>query len=465
MAINSLTRRAFVKSLGAFGMAMPFAQMLHASVAEGAAAFPLRLVLICSPHGSTPDYWNPKAGETDFDISFANAALAPLAPYRSKLFIPVGVDMASVYESSANPGYYGEHAGHQGGPCSLFTGTAPVTKSGDLWPTGPSIDQFLAATYGAGTKFPSLQLGVGAQAGYSSFDSFFFGAGGARLPSIDSPLEVYNKVFKNLMVPGGPPTQQADAKKRLVLDTVKADIGRLSKRLVGPEKQKLEAHLTAIDTIEKRISATVTVACQKPAAPAAVSAATLSQYPTISTLQMDLISQIIACDLSRFISLQYEWGGAALGMPWIGLNLNTHDDLAHLVNDPGATGATARLNLAKTNAWYASQLAYLMGRLEAIPEGNGTALDNTIILWGNELGNPASHDNIDQPFVIAGGCGGKFRTGRCVKFSQGEEQLASQYSKLTPHNGILVAICQAFGMQVNAFGHPGLQGALPGLLA
>lgn len=461
MAMTSLTRRALMKSLGTFGMAMPFAHILKASVAEAADTPPLRLILISSPHGATPDLWDPQGGETDFNITYPNATLAPLEPWRSKLFIPLGLDLPVCY---LGDGPFAAHAGHQGGPAALFTGTIPTTKSSEQWPSGPSIDEALAPQYGVGTRFPTLHLGVTAAAGYSAFDSFFFGAGGSRLPGMDNPKDVYDKVFKNLMV-GGSTTGQADANKRLVLGTLKSDLNRLSSRLVGPEKRKLDAHLTAIDTIEKGLMATFSVGCVKPAAPVISNPTAVAQVPAVAKLQMDLTAEILACDLSRFVSIQFMSAGSAAPMPWVGLNMNTHDDLAHRVNDGGAAGTQARVNLAKSNNWFASQIAYLMGKLDAIHEGAGTVLDNTIIMWANELGNPATHANIDQPFLIAGGCGGKFRMGRCLRFAQGQRQVAGDVSKMTPHNGLLVGIARAFGSTVNSFGAPVYTGVLPGLMA
>ncbi len=461
MALYSLTRRSLMKSLGSFGLAMPFAGMLKASVAEAADTPPLRLILVCSPHGAMPDLWNPKGGETDFDISYANSTLAPLAPWRSKLFIPVGVDMPVCY---LGDGPFAGHAGHQGGPVALFTGTVPTTRAGEQWSTGPSLDEVLATQYGSGTRFPSLHLGVNAQAGYSAYDSFFFGTGGSRLPGMDNPADVFNKVFKNLII-GGPTTGQGDTNKRLVLETIRADVNRLRGRLAGPERQKLDAHLAAIETIEKGLTATLATTCVKPAAPASVSPAALAQFEKISSLQVDLTAQILACDLSRFVSLQFLSAGNANPMPWAGLNMNTHDDMAHRVNDAGASGTQARINLAKSNNWFAAQLASLMTKLDAIKEGTGTVLDNTIILWGNELGNPAAHANIDHPFLIAGGCGGKFRMGRCLRFAEGQRQVPGDISKMTPHNGILVGIARAFGMNVDTFGAKEYSGVLPGLMA
>src|SRR3954469_11395544 len=160
MAMNYSTRRAFMRAMGSLGVYLPFFLLLESSVAEAQAAPPLRLLLFFSPHGGTPDYWNPQGGETDFNITYPNAALSPLEKFRSKIFIPLGVDMRVLYEKGAD-------TGHTCGPCSLFTGTMAAKKDSDVYPTGPSIDQALAQAYGNTTKFRSLELGVFAQAGYS----------------------------------------------------------------------------------------------------------------------------------------------------------------------------------------------------------------------------------------------------------------------------------------------------------
>jgi hypothetical protein len=459
MAMNYLTRRKFLTALGAAGAAMPFAKMLESSVAEAQTAAPLRLILMVSPHGTIPELWTPKGGETDFDISYANAILAPLEKYRSQLFIPTGVDMRVLYEKGAD-------TGHQAGPCSLFTGTAAVQKGGDLFPVGPSIDQALAAQFGGVTKFRSVQLGVMAQAGQSSFDSFIFGDGGSRLPSIDDPAKVYTRLFADLMASGSTGADaaaQAVAKKQSVIDYVKGDIGRMSAKLSGPEKAKLDAHLSALRDIESRIGLSAPTGCAKPAQPTKAGS-TPDQMPNIGKAQIDLIAQAVACDLSRFFSLQWLYAGNPTEMPWLGLNMNLHDDVAHRISE----GQDVRLQLALINNWYASQIAYLMDKLAAIPEGDGTALDNTIIVWGNELGNPEAHDNMDQPFLIAGGAGGKFNMGRCVK-NKVQDSIdvvtPSKFKTMTPHNAILTSIAQAFGSQDNFFNDADYTGGLPGLLA
>ena len=238
------------------------------------------------------------------------------------------------------------------------------------------------------------------------------------MPGIDDPTKVYDRVFADLvptmgMTMGTDAATRKKAQKQAVLDALKNDIARISARLAGTEKQKLDAHLEAIKDIERRLGLGVPLGCEKPMGPEKLNPLDSLQVPAIGQLQMDLLAQAFACDLTRFATLQWMAAGKATAMPWAGLDLNLHDDVAHRVGDTDE----ARQQLATCNRWYAEQLAYLMTRLDAIKEGNGTVLDHTIILWGNELGNPAAHNNMDQPFVLAGGAGGKFRMGRTVKYS------------------------------------------------
>jgi hypothetical protein len=144
-------------------------------------------------------------------------------------------------------------------------------------------------------------------------------------------------------------------------------------------------------------------------------------------------------------------------MPWIGLgDLKMHDDVAHgyRPDDP----ASIR-NLSKLQRWYGSQVAYLIEGLKAIPEGGGTAYDNTIILWANELGDPARHMNNNVPFVVAGG-GGTHKKGRFLQLGYASEYRDPQNA----HNGLLASVANQFGMDMPGFGDPRFPGELSGFL-
>src|SRR6185295_10348854 len=108
----------------------------------------------------------------------------------------------------------------------------------------------------------------------------------------------------------------------------------------------------------------------------------------------DFIAQAFACDLTRFATLQLNFAGSFQPMPYAGANLdkNCHDYVAHLY-DQNKPGSDANKELAQIQRYYAQKVAYVLDALDSIKEGDGTVLDHTIILWGNEMGDPALHGN------------------------------------------------------------------------
>src|SRR5262249_32951975 len=158
--------------------------------------------------------------------------------------------------------------------------------------------------------------------------------------------------------------------------------------------------------IKNRVSGTTTapplLTCAKPA----------TKYPetldlmTTTQTVLDFTAQVMACGLTRVATI--DLNPTRGKMPWLWTDLDPHDDIAHGFRpDDPATGQ----KLSKLQNWYATQVSYFIDLLKAIPEGNGTAYDNTIILWRNELGDPARHMNNNLPFVLAGG-GGTYPKGR-----------------------------------------------------
>jgi hypothetical protein len=127
--------------------------------------------------------------------------------------------------------------------------------------------------------------------------------------------------------------------------------------------------------------------------------------------------------------------------PWIGIN-EEHHELSHSGDDDTANND----KLVKINSWHAEQVAYVLDKLAAVPEANGgSMLDNTVLLWGNELGAGNTHTYKDIPWLLAGGAGGYFKMGRYLNL------------KDTPHNNLLVSICNAMGLSdVKTFGIPGV---------
>jgi hypothetical protein len=177
-----------------------------------------------------------------------------------------------------------------------------------------------------------------------------------------------------------------------------------------------------------------------------------ANMPAIGKLQMDLAAAALACDLTRVLSLQWTYAESNQSFPHLGFT-----DFHHVMSHAGDSDAAAQEKLTKINVWYAEQFAYLLGKLASYPEEGGTLLDNTAVLWCNEVGKGNNHAHRDLPFLLAGSCGGYFRTGRFVDYMAGG---AAGH----PHNNLLVSLAQAMGLPDTTFGDPAYStGPLPGL--
>jgi hypothetical protein len=485
--LRQLSRRNLLKLLGGSAAALPLANLLGTSDAHAqTTAPPLRFVAIFTPHGCLPEFWNPQstgATDADFTLDFPNSMLLPLQPHRSKLLVVDGLDYRVLYEHGLT--------GHEGAPVTFLTGSKVNTASGDDLPESASLDQVLGNTIGGGTKFRSLQLNAWEQfGGQHVYNSISFTANGSRVPFERDPAAVYQRLFGNAPPPAADPAE-ADrliARRKSLLGFLTKDATRLRDRLAGEERQKLEAHLEALADIERRIGSLSTSPNPAPTPVPSTEACSagvvppqyglgelgnLARLPELTKLHMDMITRAFACDFTRVATITI----SAPSMPWVTaadgskITEDVHNDLAHrldVTTEPLRT--QIRTKMVAAQRWYAEQVAYLMTQLASVQEGSGTALDNTIILWGNELGDASGHMNVRVPTVLAGGAGGRFRMGRFIHARPaGSNPLSGWAGPGSPlpgavaHNKLLVSIAQAFGVNVNTFGHPDYTGPLAGL--
>jgi hypothetical protein len=180
-----------------------------------------------------------------------------------------------------------------------------------------------------------------------------------------------------------------------------------------------------------------------------IDAAANDSFPHVGQMQMDLLVMALACDLTRVASLQWSRAASQVRFSWLDITA-AHHDLSHR----GDSDTAAIDMLTRINRWYAEQLAYLIGRMKQIPEGDGTLFDNTLILWCNELAKGNTHSRVDAPYVLAGRAGGSLATGRYLRFD-GD----------VPHNNLLLSLVHAMGQDDGSFGKPEwCTGPLTGLL-
>ncbi len=450
--MKTIARRQFLATLGALGLTLPMAQVLREQEAS-AAEPPLRLFIIQTPQGTVHPSWTPRSG---FDIAYPGSILAPLAPYKDKMIVIDGLDCKVVYEHGLPVG------GHECGMVTCLTGSRVRGTNGGL-PDSESVDQAIARHIGNGTKIRSVEiLGWKQFSGTSAVNHIAFSQGGARIPMERDPLALYQRLFGDMA--SGASDQEiarALARKRSLIDFLKGDVSRLERRLVGPERAKLSAHLAALRDIEARLGAVIS--CTKPAAPNVPSSLDdIELSEQLVKLHLDIMVQAFACDLTRVATMVVNLPS----MPWLdGIGYaDIHNDFAHNVDG----SEPARQAMVKVHTWYAQLVARFVGQLAAVKEGSGTLLDRTVVVWMNELGT-GSHSLMRVPVVMIGNAGGKLATGRYIATRDPNadpllgREVGGPLPLSYPHNHFLASLCRLFGLPVDGFGDPAYKGSIAGL--
>lgn len=434
---RAFSRRAFLGGTGCAAALLPFVPMLDSEA--GTATFPKRLILLFSANGTIHENWVPQGGESDFTLS---TILAPLEPHRDQLVVLDGLEVIR----------QGLGDGHQMGMGSLWTGSQLLPGDfggGDGGSAGyaghASVDQTVANAVGTETPYKSLEFGV-QTGGANVWTRMSYADANQPLAPEDNPQAMFDRVFADLNVdPAG--IERLKAERRSVIDLVKSDLESLQSRYGGSDRIKVEAHLDAIRAVETRNEAAVPV-CDEPDLDLSLDPFANDNFPTVVQRQIDLMVMALACDLTRVASLQCSASVSGTLFSWLGQSTG-HHDLSHL----GDEDPTMIDQITSVNIWYAEQVRYLLDALAAVPEGDGTLLDNTLVVWGNELSRGNSHGNRPVPFVLAGGAGGAMQGGRYLTYDN------------VPHNRMLVSIGQMMGLaDLQSFGdNDPASGGLAGL--
>ncbi|MBL8938026.1 MAG: DUF1552 domain-containing protein [Archangium sp.] len=424
-----ISRRLVLRAAGV-SLALPWLE----AFAQGAS--PRRFVTVFSPNGTVLDAWAPTRTPMGWALS---AILTPLAPFQSKVLVPLQVDLKT---AATGPG-----DGHQRGMGHLWTARALQSSSlfGNVgWASGPSIDQVVAASIGTETALRSLELGVMVTESTVLSRMSYSPAGFPLAPESD-PRAVFERLFG-----AADPLEAARrrANRKSVLDAVLGEFDALRPRVSVADRAVLEAHADTIREVERRIDAVIapSATCVRPSEP--VTPTGPDAFPQLGALQTDLLALALACDLTRVASLQWSRSASPVVHRWSGVTTE-HHELSHHTDDD----ASARADVATIHRWYAEQFARLLAKLESTPAGGGASLlDQSVIIWGNELGQGNTHSHRAVPFVVAGGGGGTLRSG-LLETNGGS------------HAELLLACAQAAGAPLTTFGDPAFcQGPMAGVL-
>lgn len=454
------TRRNLLRGTLAATAVFPW---LQARRAEATAAPIRRFVVFTMPNGTRNSMFWPTGSETSFTLQ---PLTTPLEPFKSKLTFLRGIRLNDALQNGALGGTLGsEHARGTGGMLTarpLNSGTEFVsfgnTTSG--WGSGQSIDQYLVDRLAPPTTFPSLQLGVHVR-DTEVRARVSYRASNQPIPPREDPEDVFSALFGGATTTPDTPNPELErlwAQRKSVFDLSNAETERVL-RLVGAEDRvKLEAHLSAMRDVEQRLVGatgtgvqpdTGTGACSTPGM-TEVDLAVDDQYLETGRLQMDLAAAALACDQTRILTFQWSYAESEHLFQFLGIDGN-HHAISHDFSSSG-------VNYEAYNAiqtWYAEQLAYFLGKLDSYQEGDGTLLDNTLLLWATEIGESTQHDLMLMPYVLAGSAGGAVRAGRFIDYGSSPKD----------NNQLLVSIAHAMGADdLTAFGDgSGATGPLPDL--
>jgi Protein of unknown function (DUF1552) len=443
----TFSRRDFAKLVGTGVVA----SALRGFEAQAQAMqIPRRVVLFFTPHGTVWNQWRPQGTVTTTNFTL-NTILKPLEAFKSKLNLIEGLGLPP-----DGPG-----APHTRGPAVLFTGSGLADDatfsrsdcSGGCsfgWNTSQSVDQLIATRLGNATPYGSLEFGVRSGGGFPG-SHISYKAAAQPLPPLQDPGVAWQQLFAGR---SNTDAQRARtlARRLNVLDAVNSDLNALQGKVSRADSVRLDAHASALSDLQRALTGSNAACTPLAKFPAKTTSAT-DWRPWAIDRHSELVAASLACGLTRVASVMFRPGendGGSEGIyDWLGQttehHLSTHD-----------SGADAQARLTAIYTWYAQRFAYLLQKLDAIPEDDGTMLDHTMVVWGTEIGEGATHDISNVPFVVAGGGKAGLPGNRYLRFPAGSR-----------HNRLLVSMAHFMGQtDVSKFGLADTgSGPLTGLLA
>ena len=406
---TALPRRTFLRGMGAT-VALPFLDAMTPAFASPSKPVP-RVAFVYTANGVIMRDWTPAAEGAGFAFS---KTLAPVEPFRDDLLVLTGLAHRNGEALGDGPG------DHARAGASWLTGVHPKKTRGADIRNGMSVDQMLAGTIGRGTPLPSLELGLqdvrmagGCDSGYSCAysNTISWSSPTTPLPYENNPSRVFTRLFGD-----GDTTDPAvravrARQNRSLLDFVREDAARLRATLGAGDRRKLGDYLDSVREVERRIrnarydGAALPVLDRPDGIP-----------PTFEEhvrLMSDLITIAFQADLTRVVTLMYSREGGNRTYRSIGVP-DAHHGLSHHQNDPEKM---ARLQMIDRH--HVATFAYLLGKLRAAQDENGSLLDHSMVVYGSSLSDSNAHTHDDLPTLLAGGGGGTLRSGRHLRYPDG----------------------------------------------
>ncbi len=450
--IRNLSRREILRQLGIGAGLLP---ILEAVPAFGAVKGPpRRLLIVVWTNGVVEsEFWPTGTGDDLGQLSFPTITAA-LAPLSSDLLFLSGIEI----KNAADAGI--KEFGHQT-YATMFTGTrgTPFSAGGEpsARAVSASIDQVIADGVAGQVPLPLRSLHLGAMRGGNAYyNCCFYRGEGLPVAPEQSPMVAANKLFMGTGPTASPTLARRIAERKSLLDSAAADVTSLNRTLGTDDRRKLGAHLDSIREVERQVARLAESRCDGP--PVQDLPKVMESYPAVIASHTDIIVNAFKCDLTRVATLQVsDYNGDRISFPWLGdlgkartFPSRDHHDLAH--NPRSVLGPVEAKVRADT--WFVQQFAAMIKKFKDVPEGDGTLLDNTVILFANHMRDGARHNYDNLPLILAGRAGGFIKPGRFLRAPA-----------LTPTNHLYVGLAEAMGVPLpnQSFGNIEYRGRLAGL--
>jgi len=404
------------------------------SLAKNPAADPaMRLGFVYVPNGIIMDRWTPVGEGAGFKFA---PTMQALEPFRDRMLVLSGLAQANGRALGDGPG------DHARAGATWLTGVHPKKTGGADIHAGVSVDQIAARELGKTTQLGSLEIGLESPALAGDCDSGYSCAYtntiSWRSPTTPNPMEISPRaVFERLFGDGDstdPAARLASLEEqRSILDYVAGDVDRLESGLGASDRGKLTEYLEAIRDIERRIqmaeeqNAAVTIPVME--RPTSIP----EEFDEHARLMMDLMVIAYQTDMTRIVSCMIAREGSNRSYRSIGVP-DGHHSMTHHDGDPVKIE-----KVVKINHLHAQTFAYLLQKMQSTPDGDGTLLDHSMILYGSSLSDGNAHTHDDLPLVLVGGACGQIKGGRHLRFP-----------KETPMNNLLLTMLFKAGLHPSA---------------
>lgn len=395
-SVSSISRRALLQGVGAAtGAAVrlglpPLAAMFNSNgtayAAEvGATAIPTRFVYWFNGNGIPEKYWVPRETGPDYALP---TCLQPLAPHRDSINIVTGLDSPAARLPGPGNSHYPSMS-------ALVSGRVYTGKGAG----GPSFDQVVAQKIGGATRFRSLEVGVCQESFGEAIQRNMSWADRDRpLPPEMIPHRLFDRLF-------GQKDAALIEREKSVLDAVRGQAQSLRARLGAEDKARLDEYLTSVRELENSIATLPPEYKQSVERPS--EALDLRDYPRIAKIQSDLLVHALASGQTRVASYMLTKCQGLTRFPWLGHTAQRHHEYTH-----GEVETPRGMRILRDICrWHVEEFAYLLGRLKSTPEGAGSLLDHTALLFVHEHAEANAHKNNNLAAIVAGARASRMKTG------------------------------------------------------